>query len=145
MIRVKRVYEAPARGDGRRIFVERLWPRGLKKEDLHADAWAKEVAPSTALRQWFGHKVERWEEFRRRYQKELSANPEAWKPILDAGKRGTVTLLYSARDSEHNAALVLRDYLNERSRGRRASGKRAPVRSARRTGANAARIRSGKR
>lgn len=132
MIRIKRAYEARARGDGRRILVERLWPRGLRKEDLHADAWMKEVAPSAALRQWFGHKVERWDEFRRRYKKELSANPDAWRPILDAGKRGTVTLLYSARDIEHNGALVLRDYLNERSRGHHPRGKRAPARPARR-------------
>lgn len=114
MIRIKRTYEPRARGDGRRILVERLWPRGMKKEDLHADAWLKEVAPSTELRQWFGHEVERWDEFQRRYKKELSANRDAWVPILDAGKRGTVTLLYSAHDVEHNGALVLRDYLAKR-------------------------------
>lgn len=116
MIRIKRTYEAGARGDGRRILVERLWPRGMKKQDLDADAWVKEVAPSTALRRWFDHRVERWDEFQRRYKNELSANPGAWQPILDASKRGTVTLLYSARDVEHNGALVLRDYLTERSR-----------------------------
>ena len=112
MIRIKRTYDAPARGDGKRILVERLWPRGMKKEDLEADAWLKEVAPSTELRKWFDHRVERWPEFRRRYRKELSANPVAWEPILEAEKRGNVTLLYSAHDVLHNGAIVLRDYLS---------------------------------
>jgi uncharacterized protein YeaO (DUF488 family) len=114
VIRIKRIYEPPARGDGQRILVERLWPRGIKKEALAAEVW-KDVAPSTALRKWFGHEVERWEEFRRRYREELDANPGAWGPILEAAQRGTVTLLYSARDALHNSALVLRDYLVERA------------------------------
>lgn len=114
MIRVKRTYDPAARGDGRRILVERLWPRGMTKEALAADAWMKEVAPSTNLRTWFGHRTQRWEEFRRRYREELDTNPTAWEPILEAGRRGTVTLLYSARDTLHNGALVLRDYLAER-------------------------------
>jgi uncharacterized protein YeaO (DUF488 family) len=118
MIRIKRTYDAPARGDGRRILVERLWPRGMKKDALDADAWLKDVAPSTELRKWFGHRVERWEEFRRRYRKELDARPDAWQPILDAEKRGNVTLLYSARDVAHNGALVLLDYLLDRQVGR---------------------------
>ena len=117
MLRIKRTYDPPARGDGRRILVERLWPRGMKKEALAADAWLKEVAPSTALRQWFDHRVERWDEFQRRYRKELNANPDAWEPIVEAETRGTVTLLYSARDVLHNGALVLRDYLVERHAG----------------------------
>lgn len=121
MIRIKRTYEPPARGDGRRILVERLWPRGMKKEDLHADAWLKDVAPSTELRQWFGHQVERWAEFQQRYRKELSANADAWAPILDADKSGTVTLLYSAHDVEHNGALVLRHFLSKRQLRRPAS------------------------
>ncbi len=123
MIRIKRTYEPVARADGQRILVERLWPRGMKKESLHADAWLKEVAPSTQLRQWFGHKVERWEEFRRRYQRELNANPDAWEPVLEASKRGTVTLLYSAHDVDHNGAVVLREYLTERSRPRPSRGR----------------------
>ncbi|HET6610906.1 MAG TPA: DUF488 domain-containing protein [Kofleriaceae bacterium] len=110
-IHVKRTYDPPARGDGRRILVERLWPRGIKKEALAADEWAKEVAPSTELRRWFGHRVERWDEFQRRYRQELDANNEAWRPILEAQKHGPITLLYSARDEEHNSAIVLRDYL----------------------------------
>lgn len=124
MIRIKRVYEPRAHGDGRRILVERLWPRGMKKEALDADAWLKEVAPSTELRKWFGHRVERWNEFRRRYRKELNANPDAWAPLLEASKRGTVTLLYSAHDLEHNGAVVLGEYLGEQSRARRPGVKR---------------------
>jgi uncharacterized protein YeaO (DUF488 family) len=85
----------------------------MKKEALAADAWLKEVAPSTELRRWFGHRVERWEEFRRRYRKELHANPSAWVPLLEADGRGTVTLLYSAHDVLHNGAVVLLDYLEE--------------------------------
>lgn len=111
MIRIKRVYDPADRRDGRRILVERLWPRGLKKEAVAADAWLKAVAPSTELRRWFGHRVERWEEFQRRYRAELDANPDAWRPILAAGRRGAVTLLYSAHDQLHNGAIALRDYL----------------------------------
>jgi uncharacterized protein YeaO (DUF488 family) len=119
MIRIKRTYESRARGDGRRILVERLWPRGMTKDTLAADAWMKDVAPSTALRKWFDHRVERWEEFRRRYRHELNANPGGWKSILDASGRGTVTLLYSAHDTQHNGAVVLAEYLSERVAGRR--------------------------
>mgnify|MGYP003455889611 FL=1 len=121
MIQVKRTYDPPARGDARRILVERLWPRGIKNEALAADAWVKEVAPSTELRKWFDHRVERWEEFRRRYRKELDANPEAWGPILEASQRRRVTLLYSAHDTAHNGALVLRDYLAEQATKSRSS------------------------
>jgi uncharacterized protein YeaO (DUF488 family) len=133
MIRIKRSYEPRARGDGRRIMVERLWPRGMKKDALHADAWLKNVAPSTELRQWFGHRVERWDEFRRRYRKDLSANADAWAPLLEAGRRGTVTLLYSAHDIEHNGARVLREYLTERGPTRRPAAKRANEGASKRT------------
>ena len=119
MIRIKRTYDAPARDDGRRILVERLWPRGMKKGALDADAWLKDVAPSTELRKWFGHRVERWEEFRARYRKELDGNAAAWAPILEASGRDNVTLLYSARDVLHNGARVLLDYLVERQKGRK--------------------------
>jgi uncharacterized protein YeaO (DUF488 family) len=118
MIQIKRAYDRPAHEDGRRFLVERLWPRGLKKEALALDAWMKEVAPTTELRKWFGHRVERWEEFQRRYRQELDANPLGWEPILDASRRGTVTLIYSAHDALHNGALVLRDYLVERGPGK---------------------------
>lgn len=120
MIRIKRVYEPPEPQDGHRILVERLWPRGMKKEAVAADRWMKEVAPSTELRRWFGHQVERWEEFRRRYRAELDANPAAWEPILEAETRDTVTLLFSARDPAHNSAVVLRDYLAKRKADGRA-------------------------
>lgn len=127
MIRIKRTYDPPARGDGRRILVERLWPRGMKKEALAADAWRKDVAPSTALRKWFGHRVERWPEFRERYQAELDANQEAWAPILAEARQGTVTLLYSAHDTVHNGAVVLRDYLTGHvSHARSAQAARKP-------------------
>jgi len=116
VIRIKRTYDAPARGDGRRFLVERLWPRGVKKESLAADAWLKEVAPSTQLRKWFDHRLERWAEFRRRYRAELDAKPAAWTPILGHAARGSVTLLYSARDTVHNGAVVLREYLGDRAK-----------------------------
>ena len=131
MIRTKRTYEPAARGDGRRFLVERLWPRGMKKQDLELDAWLKDVAPSTELRRWFGHRPERWNEFRRRYLQELDAHPEALQPILEASKKHTVTLLYSARDVEHNGAIVLRDYLAARTnRKPRASRKPDGIRKA---------------
>jgi len=110
-IRTKRVYEAADPGDGTRLLVERLWPRGMKKAALPMDGWLKEVAPSTALRQWFGHDPQRWAEFKRRYFAELDAAPAAWQPILAAARQGTVTLLYSAHDTAHNGALALQEYL----------------------------------
>lgn len=113
MIRTKRAYEPRARGDGRRVLVERLWPRGMKKESLQIHAWIKEVAPSTELRRWFGHRPERWTEFKRRYRQELRES-DAWQPLLDAAKRGTVTLVYSAHDPEQNSAVVLREFLARR-------------------------------
>jgi uncharacterized protein YeaO (DUF488 family) len=118
MIRIKRTYEPPARGDGRRILVERLWPRGMKKSAVHADAWMKDVAPSATLRTWYGHRPQRWREFRTRYQRELRANRAAWSPILALAAHRNVTLLYAAHDQLHNGALVLRDYL-ERKRMRK--------------------------
>ncbi|MCC7352869.1 MAG: DUF488 domain-containing protein [Anaerolineae bacterium] len=111
MIQTKRVYEPPEPADGARFLVERLWPRGIKKEALRLDGWLKDVAPSDALRRWFGHDPARWEEFRRRYLAELNAHPAAWRPLVEAAHRGDVTLLYSARDTEHNSALLLKEYL----------------------------------
>jgi len=111
LIQIKRAYEAPARGDGTRILVERLWPRGVTKDKLALDAWAKEVAPSPELRKWYSHDVKKWPEFQRRYREELKANREALAPLRAAAKRGRVTLIYAAHDAEHNSALVLRRYL----------------------------------
>ena len=114
MIRLKRVYDPPAKSDGTRLLVERLWPRGMKKEALRLDGWRREVAPSAALRKWFGHDPGRWVEFRRRYRAELDRNSPAWQPILDAARKGTVTLLFSSRDAAHNNAVVLANYLESR-------------------------------
>lgn len=110
-IGIKRTYEPVSRSDGWRVLVERLWPRGVRKEDLHANAWEKDVAPSHALRKWYSHDVSRWPEFQRRYRQELDQNPEAWRPLLEVARSRKVTLLFSARDVEHNSAVVLRDYL----------------------------------
>lgn len=116
MLKIKRVYEAVEESDGVRFFVERLWPRGMKKEDLSIQAWLKNAAPSASLRSWYGHDLLKWREFQERYRTELEDNPIAWKPILEASEQGHVTLLYSARDTEHNSALVLKSFLEERLR-----------------------------
>lgn len=113
MLKTKRVYEDAKASDGVRFLVERLWPRGIKKEELKMKAWLKDVSPSPELRKWFAHDPDKWQEFQKRYRAELKANPEAWKPILEAAKRGDVTLLYSARDTEHNSALVLKSFLDK--------------------------------
>lgn len=111
MIRVKRAYEPYEQSDGPRFLVDRLWPRGLKKENLQLDGWLKDVAPSDALRRWFGHEPDKWEEFCRRYDAELEVNSEAWRPLLDIARKQHITLLYSAHDNEHNNAVVLRLFL----------------------------------
>ncbi len=113
MIRLKRVYDPQEPSDGMRFLVERLWPRGMRKEDLKLDSWFKDVAPSDALRRWFGHDPAKWEEFQRRYTAELEDNPETWQPILEAAQRGDITLIYSARDTEHNNARALKAFLEE--------------------------------
>ncbi|OOG49822.1 DUF488 domain-containing protein [Rhodanobacter sp. C01] len=108
---VKRVYEPAAKADGYRVLIDRLWPRGLKKDAVSLDQWAKELAPSTALRQWFGHEPSRWDGFRHRYASELDALAEHWQPLAERAARHTVTLLYGARDEEHNNAVALKAYL----------------------------------
>ena len=113
MIHIKRVYEPMEPGDGRRFLVDRLWPRGVKKEELHLDGWLKGAAPSDALRQWFGHAPDRSEEFCLRYRQELTANAEAWFPLLEAARGDDVILLYGARDPERNNAVVLRSFIEE--------------------------------
>jgi len=118
VIQIKRVYEPCTKKDGARFLVERLWPRGMKKEALHMDAWCKNLAPSHDLRRWFSHDPAKWKEFQRRYWAELDDNPAACQPLLDAARLGNITLLYSARDSEHNNAISLKSYL-ERLRGTR--------------------------
>ncbi|MGY1411084.1 DUF488 domain-containing protein [Luteimonas sp. A611] len=113
-IRIKRAYEAPAHNDGARILVDRVWPRGLRKEALALDLWLKDIAPSAQLRKWFDHRAERFAEFTRRYHLELEANPDAVVQLQPWLRKGRVTLVYGARDEEHNQALVLRDWLLER-------------------------------
>lgn len=113
MLQIKRVYEKAEKRDGTRFLVERLWPRGIRKESLKMKAWLKDVAPSPELRKWFGHDPEKWQEFQKRYRAELRVHPEAWQPILEAAKNNDVTLLYSARDIERNSALLLKDFLEE--------------------------------
>lgn len=116
MIQIKRAYDPPAKADGVRILVERLWPRGIKKEALKLDTWLKDAAPSTELRKWFSHDPARWAEFQRRYRAELRQHPDAWQPILDAAKEDTVTLLFSSHDAEHNNVVALKTYLEKKSK-----------------------------
>lgn len=111
---MERVYDMDERPDGAVFLVDRLWPRGVKKDHLELTDWLRDLAPSAELRTWFGHDPARWEEFRRRYRTELDAKPGALKPIYDAAREGAVTLVYGARDTEHNNAVVLRDYVDER-------------------------------
>ena len=108
-IKIKRVYEKPDREDGKRILVDRLWPRGLTKEKASIDLWLKEIAPSTELRKWFGHDPEKWKEFGKRYSAELKKNEEQVSLLKEQLKKGTVTLVYGAKDKEHNEALVLKE------------------------------------
>ncbi len=116
MIRLKRAYEPPSRADGHRVLVERLWPRGLRKEDAHLDAWLKDLAPTDALRKWFGHEPSRFREFRERYTKELQAEAtqELLTSLAQRARRHTVTLVYSAHDEQHNNAVVLAQELQRR-------------------------------
>lgn len=107
MLRLRRVYEPPARSDGRRILVDRLWPRGLSKKTAAIDEWMKEIAPSTELRQWFAHDPAKWAEFQRRYKQELRAHADLVRDIAKRASHGTVTLVYGARDETHNDAVVL--------------------------------------
>jgi uncharacterized protein YeaO (DUF488 family) len=110
-IQTKRVYEQPADNDGSRILVDRLWPRGLTKEKAKVDLWLKEIAPSTELRQWFGHEPKKWKGFRGRYETELRHNSDLIEMLKTKAKQGTITLLYGARDEKHNEALVLKQFL----------------------------------
>jgi uncharacterized protein YeaO (DUF488 family) len=112
MIYLKRAYEEASPEDGHRVLVDRLWPRGVKKTDLALDGWLKEIAPSDKLRRWFSHDTSKWDEFRRRYFAELDSRPEVWQEIRDAARNRHVTLVYGARDAEHNNAVALKAYLD---------------------------------
>ena len=114
MIKLKRAYEKPSRDDGLRVLVERLWPRGLTKERAAVDLWLKEVSPSPELRKWFGHDPAKWKEFQQRYRAELKDKKDALKLLKEKARAGTVTLVYGARDEEHNGALVLKKVLEAR-------------------------------
>jgi len=114
MIKIKRAYEDPAKADGHRFLVDRVWPRGVKKADLALEAWQKDVAPSTKLRKWFQHDAAKWDEFQKRYDAELDDNAAAWEPLLKAAQQGTITLVYGARDEEHNQAVALKTYLDRK-------------------------------
>lgn len=113
-ISLKRAYDPAGKSDGARFLVERLWPRGVKKEFLPVKAWLKDVAPSTELRQWFSHDPAKWAEFQKRYTAELKSHPAAWAPLLDAARQGPITLIYSSHDQEHNNAVVLRSFLQQK-------------------------------
>lgn len=110
-IHLARVHGAGSLPAGRRFLVDRLWPRGIRRQALELEAWLPDVAPSTELRRWFGHDPARWAEFCRRYAAELDGAPDTWRPLLDAAATGPVVLLYGARDEEHNNAVALRAYL----------------------------------
>jgi len=115
MIKVKRVYEKPAKEDGWRVLVDRLWPRGMTKEAAHLDAWMKDVAPSDTLRKWFGHEPEKWTGFQKRYRSELAKKKELVAELKKMAKEhGTLTLLFGAKDEEHNEAVVLAGALKSR-------------------------------
>jgi uncharacterized protein YeaO (DUF488 family) len=110
-VQLKRAYEPSARGDGTRILIDRLWPRGFTKKAAAIDEWFKDISPSTGLRQWFGHDPARWKEFRRRYANEVRENPQQFERLRSLARQGRITLVYSAHDQAHNDAVVIRDLL----------------------------------
>lgn len=112
-VRIKRIYDAPEKSDGYRVLVDRIWPRGLSKDAAQVDEWLKDVAPSTPLRRWFGHEPDKWSEFRRLYLRELAANPEAAARLQALARRRRVTLLFGAKDTLRNNAVVLSEYLGK--------------------------------
>lgn len=112
MIHTKRIYDLPSKDDGKRLLVDRLWPRGLSREAAEIDEWINEIAPSDELRKWFGHEPARWQEFRNKYKDELRAKRELITKLKLESKKGTITLLYAAKDIEHNNAIVLKEVLD---------------------------------
>ena len=116
-IRLKRAYEKPESRDGTRVLVDKLWPRGVKKEDARIDAWLKEIAPGDDLRKWFGHDPDKWNEFNKRYTHELNDNQEAVRKLREIVDRGRTTFVYGAKDEEHNNAVVLKHFMEEESAG----------------------------
>lgn len=118
-IGLSRAYDPPGDGEGTRYLVDRVWPRGITKDVLHIERWLRDVAPSNELRRWFGHDPQRWDAFAEQYRAELDSNRTAWEPLLEAASQGPITLVYGARDREHNQAVVLRDYLADKLAHRR--------------------------
>jgi uncharacterized protein YeaO (DUF488 family) len=118
MIQIKRVYDKAEKTDGTRLLIERLWPRGVRKDSLPLSGWLKDAGPSTELRKWFSHDPAKWKEFQKRYFAELRANPAAWQPIIQAAHQGTVTLIYSSHDTEHNNAVALQEFLKRHLSGK---------------------------
>jgi uncharacterized protein YeaO (DUF488 family) len=112
-VRLKRVYDKPARADGWRVLVDRVWPRGLTKKEAQIDDWLKEIAPSTRLRKWFGHDPARWNEFKKRYAAELNDQHEQVEKLAREARKRTVTLLFGAKDIEHNNAVALKEHIEE--------------------------------
>ena len=127
MIQLKRAYDPADSTDGVRLLIERLWPRGVKKASLKVKSWIKDVAPSTELRKWFSHDPAKWNTFRARYFVELKTHADAWQPILEAARQGTVTLIYSSHDTEHNNAVALQEFLKRHMHKKVSVGK--PARS----------------
>jgi uncharacterized protein YeaO (DUF488 family) len=113
VIKAKRVYAPVESSDGRRFLVDRIWPRGIRKDAAHVEAWLKDAGPSDELRKWFGHDPARWAEFKRRYRRELNSRRGVLQPLVEAAQQGDITLVYSARDEEHNQAVVLKSLLEE--------------------------------
>lgn len=119
VIQIKRAYDPPAKSDGHRVLVDRVWPRGRKKEELRSEAWLKELAPSSELRRWFGHDPARWTEFQKRYRRELrrKRQRELLHELAERAAKSRVTLVYGARDDQHNNAVVLREVIEEMAGG----------------------------
>ena len=113
MVKIKRVYDQPEKADGKRVLVDRLWPRGVKKEDAGFDLWLKDIAPSNDLRKWFSHDPSKWQEFKDRYRKELDTSQKVIEDLRKESRRGTVTLLFAAKDTERNNAVVLKEIIEE--------------------------------
>jgi len=113
MVKIKRVYDHPEKGDGKRVLVDRLWPRGVKKDDAGLDLWLKDIAPSNGLRRWFSHDPSKWQEFKERYRKELDSSQKIIEDLRKESRRGTVTLLFAAKDTERNNAVVLKEMIEE--------------------------------
>jgi uncharacterized protein YeaO (DUF488 family) len=124
MMQLKRAHEKPSEADGERFLVERLWPRGVKKSSLPIAAWLKDAAPSTELRKWFSHDPAKWKTFRERYFAELESRPEVWQQLVEAARKGTVTLIYSSHDAEHNNAAALKEFVEKKMSAREAARKK---------------------